>query len=68
MATVSSNNTKKEKSLVEIFLIVYRRKMILISSTILFLILAFLYNEYSTPEFESSAVLKKENTNQVSNG
>ena len=67
MATVSSNNTKKEKSLVELFLIVYRRKMILISSTILFLILAFLYNEYSTPEFESSAVLKKENTNQVSN-
>jgi len=62
MATVSSNNTKKEKSFLEIFHIVYRRKWIVISSVFLFLILAFLYNQYSTPIFESIALLKKEAT------
>ena len=60
MAAMSSNNTKKEKSLLEILHIVYRGKTIIISSTFLFLILAFLYNQYSTPVFESTALLKKE--------
>jgi len=60
MATLSSNNTKKEKSILEILHIVYRGKTIIISSIFLFLILAFLYNQFSTPVFESSALLKKE--------
>ncbi len=62
MAVMSSNNTKKEKSLLEILHIVYRGKKIIISSVFLFLILAFLYNKFSTPVFESEALLKKENT------
>ena len=61
MAAMSSNNTKKEKSLLEVLHIVYRGKTIIISSTFLFLILAFLYNNFSTPVFESTALLKKEN-------
>ncbi len=60
MVAMSSNNTKKEKSLIEILHIVYRGKIIIISSVFLFLILAFLYNQISTPVFESRAVLKKE--------
>ncbi len=62
MATLSSNNTKKEKSLLEVLHIVYRGKIIIISSVFLFLILAFLYNKFSTPVFESQALLKKEST------
>ncbi len=58
---MSSNNTNKEKSLLEILYIVYRGKTIIISSTFLFLILAVLYNLFSTPVFESIAILKKEN-------
>jgi capsular exopolysaccharide synthesis family protein len=61
MATMSSNNTNKEKSLLEILYIVYRGKTIIILSTLLFLVLAVLYNLFSTPVFESKALLKKEN-------
>jgi len=57
---MSSNNTKKEKSLTEILHIVYKGKTIIISSTFLFLTLAFLYNQFSTPVFESTALIKKE--------
>ena len=62
MAAMSSNNTKKEKSLIEILHIVYRRKMIIILSVFLSLILAYLYNKFSTPVYESEALLKKEVT------
>ena len=55
-----SKNNKKEKSLLEIFNIVYQGRIKIISSVILFLILAFLYNFFSTPIFESTALLKKE--------
>ncbi len=57
---MSSNNIKKEKSLVEIFHIVYRGKLIIIASAFLFLILAYLYNKITTPIYESKALLKKE--------
>ena len=60
MADKSSNNTKKEKSLLEILHIVYRRKIIIILSVFVSLILAYLYNKFSTPVFESRALLKKE--------
>lgn len=55
-----SKNNKKEKSLLEIFNIVYQGRIKIISSVIIFLILAFLYNLFSTPIFESTALLKKE--------
>ncbi len=62
MADMSSNNTKNEKSLLEVLHIVFRGKIIIISSVFLSLILGFLYNKFSTPVFESVALLKKENT------
>lgn len=55
-----SKNNKKEKSLLEIFNIVYQGRIKIISSVILFLILAFLYNLFSTQVFESTALLKKD--------
>ena len=61
MAAMSSNDSKKEKSLVEVLHIVYRRKTIIILFTLVFLILALLYNLFSTPVFESTALIKKEN-------
>ncbi len=57
---LNSNNTKKEKSLLEILHIVYRRKSFVIFSVVIFLILAVLYNQFSTPVYESVALLKKE--------
>jgi len=57
---LNSNNTKKEKSLLEIFHLIYRKKLIVILSVSFFLILAFLYNQFSTPVYESKALLKKE--------
>ena len=57
---LNSNNTKKEKSLLEILHIVYRRKSFVIISVVIFLILALLYNQFSTPVYESVALLKKE--------
>ncbi|MBT8382399.1 MAG: polysaccharide biosynthesis tyrosine autokinase [Ignavibacteriaceae bacterium] len=62
MAAMSSKDTKKEKSLLEILHIVYRRKIIIIISVFLSLILAYLYNKFSTPVYESQALLKKEAT------
>ena len=55
-----SNKTKKEKSLLEILNIVYQGRIKIISSLLVFLILAYLYNQFSTPVFESTALLKKE--------
>jgi len=55
-----SKNNKKEKSLLEILNILYQGRIKIISSVIIFLILAFLYNLLSTPVFESTALLKKE--------
>ena len=55
-----SNRTKKEKSLLEILNIVYQGRIKIILSVFLSLILAYLYNQISTPVFESTALLKKE--------
>ena len=60
MTDKHSNKTKKEKSLLEILNIVYQGRIKIISSVFLFLILAYLYNQFSTPIFESIALLKKE--------
>ena len=55
-----SKNNKKEKSLLEILNIVYQGRIKILSSVMIFLILAFLYNLLSTPVFESTALIKKE--------
>jgi capsular exopolysaccharide synthesis family protein len=60
MIDKNSNKTKKEKSLLEILNIVYQGRIKIISSVFLFLILAYLYNLFSKPVFESTALLKKE--------
>lgn len=60
MTNNHSNKTKKEKSLLEILNIVYQGRIKIISSIVLFLILAYLYNLLSTPVYESTALLKKE--------
>ena len=54
------NKIKKEKSLLEILHIVYRRKNLMIISVVLFLVIAVLYNQLSSPVYESVALLKKE--------
>jgi capsular exopolysaccharide synthesis family protein len=54
------NKTNKEKSLLEIINIVYQGRTKIIISVFLFLILAYLYNQFSTPIYESKALLKKE--------
>jgi tyrosine-protein kinase Etk/Wzc len=56
----SSNFSKKEKSLTEIFHIIYKRKWILIFSVLLTLIAAYIYNLLSAPIYESTVILKKE--------
>jgi len=56
----SSQKSKKEKSLLEILYIVYRGKIYIITFAVLSLILAYVYNQISTPIFESKALLKKE--------
>jgi capsular exopolysaccharide synthesis family protein len=55
-----SGNRKKEKSLLEIFNIVYNGRIKILISVFLSLILAYLYNQFSTPVYESKALLKKE--------
>jgi capsular exopolysaccharide synthesis family protein len=60
MADISSKNTSKDKSLLEIFNIVYQGRIKIVISVIIALILAYLYNHFSTPVYESKALLKKE--------
>ena len=55
-----SEKNKKEKSLLEILYIIYRGKIFIITFAITSLILAYVYNQISTPIFESKAILKKE--------
>ncbi len=55
-----SSNLKREKSLLEIIYIVYRRKWIIISTVFLSLIIAVLYIQLTTPIYQSKALLKKE--------
>jgi capsular exopolysaccharide synthesis family protein len=65
MNALFSNNSpnhgsKKEKSLIEILQIVFRRRYVLISSVIIFLMLAVSYNFVATPVYEAFGLLKKE--------
>jgi capsular exopolysaccharide synthesis family protein len=55
-----SQKNKNEKTLLEILYIVYRGKFFIITFAFLSLILAYLYNQISTPIYESTALLKKE--------
>jgi tyrosine-protein kinase Etk/Wzc len=60
MSNMTSQNPKAEKSLLEIINIIYQGRTIIIISVIVSLILAFLYNQFSTPVYQSKALLKKE--------
>jgi tyrosine-protein kinase Etk/Wzc len=51
---------KKEKTIVEILYILYRRKFVLISTVFVVLVIAALYSFLSKPTFESTVLLKKE--------
>jgi len=55
-----SKPVKKEKSLLEIIHIIFKRKLVLVFSILVSLILAYLYSQNATPVFESKAMLKKE--------
>lgn len=52
--------SKKEKSPIEIFYILYRRKFVLILSIFIVLVIAALYSFLTKPTYESSVLLKKE--------
>jgi capsular exopolysaccharide synthesis family protein len=56
----SNNRHKKEKSLIEILQIVFRRRYVLISTVIVFLMLAVAYNFVANPVYEAVGLLKKE--------
>jgi uncharacterized protein involved in exopolysaccharide biosynthesis len=62
MFSNNSKNSKKsrEKSLLEIIQIVYRRRVILIGALLITIIIAFLFNMISTPVYKASGLLKKE--------
>jgi hypothetical protein len=62
MADNYSNNKNREKSLLEILNIIFQGKWIIFSTITLFLIIAFLYNQFSTPVYQSKALLKKESS------
>ena len=68
MTQIPSKNTKNEKSLLEILNIIYQGRIKIIISVFVCLILAYLFNHFSTPVYESKALLKKEvekNNSQV---
>lgn len=54
------NSKKKEKTLMEILQIVFRRRFVLIFSVVVTVLIAVLYNIFSTPIYEASGLLKKE--------
>ena len=56
----SNNGHKKEKSLIEILQIVFRRRYVLVSSVLVFLMLAVAYNFVAKPVYEAVGLLKKE--------
>ena len=60
MTNIPLKNTNKEKSLLEIINIIYQGRIKIIVSIFVCLVLAYLYNQFSTPVFESTALLKKE--------
>ena len=65
MNAMFSNNSRnhgkrKEKTLIEILQIVFRRKYVLIGSLAVTIFLAVLYNMLTTPVYEATGLLKKE--------
>lgn len=56
----NSKPINKEKSLLEIFHIIYKRKLILVFTVFIFLTIAYFYSQNTAPVYESSAKLKKE--------
>jgi tyrosine-protein kinase Etk/Wzc len=56
----TTNSAGNEKSLLEIFHIIYRRKWLIIISVASALCIAYIYSLMSTPIYESTVTLKKE--------
>lgn len=54
------NKKSKEKTLIEIIQIIYNRRVILIGSLLITIIMAVLFNLISTPVYKASGLLKKE--------
>jgi capsular exopolysaccharide synthesis family protein len=62
MFSNNSNQNKKsrEKTLLEIIQIIYRKRFILIGSLLITIVMAVLFNMISTPVYKASGLLKKE--------
>jgi len=63
----AENRPRDVVDLQQIFQLIYKGKIIIISSVMIFLLLAFLYNTFSTPLYESSVVAKKEESSNTDN-
>ncbi len=61
-----SDPVKNEKTILEIFHIIYRRKLFIIFSIILSLIIGYIYVRSTAPIYESEALLKKETSDKKS--
>jgi capsular exopolysaccharide synthesis family protein len=56
----ANSGNKREKSLLEIIYIIYRRKVVFIISVSVLLVLAFFYNYLTPPAYEATVLVKKE--------
>ncbi len=54
------NSSKEDFTLIDIFGMVFKRKSLLFISLIIFLLIAFIYNEYSSKVYEATTIIKKE--------
>lgn len=61
-----TNTSKNEKTIFEIFNIIYRRKLYIILSIIIAVIIGYIYAKSSEPIYESKALLKKESSDKKS--
>ncbi|MDX1372362.1 MAG: Wzz/FepE/Etk N-terminal domain-containing protein [Nitrososphaeraceae archaeon] len=64
---INNKNVNKDKTLFEILHIIFRRKVILIIAVFIALVLAFIYNNISTPMYEAKGLLKKETAKENKN-
>ncbi len=58
--SLKNNKHKKEKTLVEIIQIIYRRKFVLFTAVFVFILGAVLYNYLTKPVYKATVLLKKE--------
>lgn len=56
----NNNKPKEEKTLGEILQIINRRKILLLIATLSTVLLVFIYNDFTSPTYEASVLLKKD--------